>query len=117
MAGRTRRFTCADTRKKVTSTRLWNWRSITKSTASAWPLTRSTGSPNSKTSGGTRRKNAGTAKSPAEPMRTSMGSTVPTLPDGDGLYERSDFAVTKDRTAEYRYHSHSLDGRRAGGQL
>ena len=34
--------TCAATRRRATSTRRWNWRSATRSTASTWPSTSST---------------------------------------------------------------------------
>ena len=34
--------TCAATRRRATSTRRWNWRSTTRSTASAWRSTSST---------------------------------------------------------------------------
>ena len=39
--------TCAATRRRATSTRRWSWPSTTRSTASAWPSTRSTASPGS----------------------------------------------------------------------
>ena len=74
--------------ERATSTRRWNWRSTTKSIASAWRSTRLTAFPNCRESGATPRKNSEISRLLAEPTLISMASTARRLPDGAGLNDK-----------------------------
>src|SRR5262249_12555088 len=82
---RIRQSTFADTRRRATSTRQWNWRSITKPIASAWRSTPSTAFPGCSASADTPRRSSATGSSPAALTHTNLASTCPKFPDGDGL--------------------------------
>ena len=76
--------TCAATKKRAISTRRWSSPSRTRSTASAWPSTSSTGSRACRSRVRMQRKSCAICRSTAETMHTSTGSTSPMSTTGCG---------------------------------